>query len=95
MASEMGLYGVANQALHCMCKFGVIGFSQSLHHELRVDNIKVTCICPGPTNTWNDPDPSRLLRPEDVAEAILFALTTHANAVVNEIVMRPLRGSPL
>ncbi len=92
MASEVGLSGVPNQALHSMCKFGVIGFSQSLHHELRTENIKVSYICPGPTNTWDDPEPSKLLRPEDVAEAVLFVLTTHANAVVNEIIIRPLKG---
>ncbi|HTB05953.1 MAG TPA: SDR family oxidoreductase [Bacteroidia bacterium] len=29
----------------------VLNFSRAIHHELKEDNISVTCLCPGPTDT--------------------------------------------
>lgn len=67
-------------------KFGLRGLHQSLAAEYRGTGVRFTLISPGPTDTdlWNPVDPdhrdgflprSRMLRPEDVAAAIMFAAT--------------------
>jgi len=91
IASEMGLIGVENQALHCACKFALVGFSQSLFHEMRRHNILVSCLCPSATNTWGDDKSDSLLRSEDVAEIVNFILSSNPNNAIAQIVFRSLK----
>ena len=64
--------------------------------EVRKDNIRVIAICPGSVDTAlirDQPmlraDPTRILRPEDVAETILGALLLPSRALVSELDVRP------
>ena len=73
-------------------KFGLMGFSEATMLELRHANIKVIAICPGSTATdfGAGRDPVGRLTVEDVAHAILGALTASPNALQSQIHLRPL-----
>ncbi|TPM36421.1 SDR family NAD(P)-dependent oxidoreductase [Mesorhizobium sp. B2-3-5] len=85
-------------------KFGVVGFSESLRREVYADKVRVTVIEPGLVRTelgdhiTNAASKAGLdqrlatmeaLTAEDVAAAILYAVTQPARVNVNEIVIRP------
>lgn len=86
-------------------KWGVNAISESLRLELLQDQIRVTVIAPGTTETElanhiTDPESlaiqqenlkqMRPLQDEDVAQAILWALTQPRHVSVSEVLMRPV-----
>lgn len=46
-ASLAGLVPFPYQSLYCTTKYGVVGMSECLRHELAPDNIRVSVVCPG------------------------------------------------
>lgn len=94
VSSISGRVGQAGSAAYAASKFGLIGFSQSLFEEVREHGIKVAAILPGFVDTGMIPpvkhlDRSRMIRPEDVAQAVLFVLTAPPTACPVEITVRP------
>ena len=96
VASLAGRNGFAGGTAYTASKHAVLGFSRSLMLETRKDNIRVVAICPGSVDTSmlrDQPmlksEPSRILRPEDVADTILHALTLPERALVSELDIRP------
>jgi len=96
VASLAGRNGFAGGTAYTASKHAVLGFARSLMLEVRKENIRVITICPGSVDTGmlrDQPmlksDPLRILRPEDVAEAILAAVRLPARAMVSEIDVRP------
>lgn len=89
---------IAGMAGYCAVKHGLLGFSESLALELRDYDIKVTIILPGSTAThFGGGDPhSRIaakpgiLRPEDVADSVLYILKQRDNAWTSVLNLRPL-----
>jgi NAD(P)-dependent dehydrogenase (short-subunit alcohol dehydrogenase family) len=81
-------YGIAKWALR--------GFAMNLRHELSNERIGVTLLSPGGTLTdmWAGEDlpPNRLLAPKDVALMVVAITELTEQAVVDEIVMRPMLG---
>ncbi len=71
------------------------GISEALFKELRNDGIKVTCVFPGSVDTdmirGLKQGAGNPLRPEDVAEGVLWCLETDANCLPSELDLRPLR----
>ncbi len=88
-------------------KWGVTGFSEALRQECGMAGIRVTCVEPGYTDTElqsHNHHPmvvermnklrsqiDELLTAEDIADAILWAVTRPARVNVNEILIRPTR----
>jgi 3-oxoacyl-[acyl-carrier protein] reductase len=96
IASISGRTGQANTAAYSASKFGLIGFSQSLYEEVRESGIKVAAILPGFVDTPMIPptrrlDRSKMIRPEDIAQTVLFVLTSPPNCCPVEITVRPQR----
>lgn len=96
VASLAGRNGFAGGTAYTASKHAVLGFSRSLMLELRKDNIRVIAICPGSVDTSllrDQPmlksEPSRILRPDEVAATILHALSLPARALVSELDIRP------
>jgi 3-oxoacyl-[acyl-carrier protein] reductase len=96
VASLAGRNGFAGGTAYTASKHAVLGFSRSLMLEVRKDNVRVIAICPGSVDTsmmHDQPmlkaEPSRILRPEDVAATILHALTLPERALVSELDIRP------
>lgn len=89
---------------YCATKWSVNAFSEGLRQEVSADKIRVTVVEPGPVATELsqhilDPairkqvqqwfDSMTVLQPEDIAAAIVYALTQPARVNVNEILIRP------
>ncbi len=96
VASLAGRNGFAGGTAYCASKHAVLGFSRSLMLETRKEGIRVIAICPGSVDTSmlrDQPmlksEPSRILRPEDVAATILHALSLPDRAMVSELDIRP------
>ena len=96
VASLAGRNGFVGGSAYAASKHGVLGFSRSLMLEVRKEGIRVIAICPGSVDTGmlrEQPllksDPQRILRPEDVADAILHAVQLPGRALVSELDIRP------
>lgn len=100
IASIAGKVGTPQMSGYNASKFGVRGFSESLFKELRYEGIKVTCLCPGSTNThfFDEADGAEthdnMMKPNEVADILLNVLETPDNFLVNEVTMRPLNPKP-
>jgi NAD(P)-dependent dehydrogenase (short-subunit alcohol dehydrogenase family) len=81
VVSGAGRRGSKRRTAYVTAKFGVMGFSQCLQLETADDGISVIPVLPGPVDTEmrarNNPgeDRAKLMKPEDIAEAIVFAAT--------------------
>lgn len=83
-------------AAYCASKWAQLAFGQALGSEVREHGIRVGSVLPGLVATeFNGADPSEahdwVLRPEDVAEAVAFIATRPSHAVVDELVVHPVR----
>lgn len=87
-------------AAYAASKYGVRGMHEVIAAEVAGTGVRTTLISPGATDTdlWNAIDPDNtpgfrkrkdMLRPEDVAEAVLFAVTRPERAVVTELRIAP------
>ena len=47
LASEAGRRGLPLEAVYCASKFGQVGFTRALDHELRERGVRCTNVCPG------------------------------------------------
>lgn len=81
---------------YSISKFALLGFSKNLRLELKDKGIKVTAVFPGAvfTNSWagSGVDPKRIMESSDIAKMIYAATQLSAQAVVEDIVMRPQLG---
>lgn len=96
IGSVSGKSGEASGAVYSASKFGLIGFTQSLYEEVREHGIKVAVILPGFVDTPMIPpvkhlDRSKMIQPDDVAEAVLYILNASVTACPVEIAIRPQR----
>ena len=96
ISSVSGKSGQANGSAYSASKFGLLGFTQSLYEEVREYGIRVAAICPGFVDTPMIPqmrrlDRSKMIRPEDIAQTVLFVLTSPPTACPVEITVRPQR----
>jgi len=94
IGSVSGKTGEANGAAYSASKFGLIGFTQSLYEEVREHSIKVAVILPGFVDTPLIPpnrqlDRSKMIQADDIAQTVLFVLTSPATCCPVEITVRP------
>jgi NAD(P)-dependent dehydrogenase (short-subunit alcohol dehydrogenase family) len=99
IASEAGRRGLPFEATYCASKFAQVGLTSALDHELREQGVRCTSICPGGVATdfamghGRTPDMPQLagmMRPEDVAEAVVFVVTRPRTHRILEVAFRPL-----
>lgn len=87
------------QSAYCASKWGALGFTRVLAQEVRAQGIRVMALCPGAVDTpfWDSNeqgfDRTRMLRPEDVADTILFLLSQPPGAVTEEMELMPSGGA--
>jgi NADP-dependent 3-hydroxy acid dehydrogenase YdfG len=78
-------------SLYSATKFAVTAMGEALRQEVAETDIKVTLIEPGAVDTpFFDSRPSEALEPDDIARAVLFALTQPPHVSVNEVLVRPI-----
>ncbi len=99
LASEAGRRGLPNEAVYCASKFGQVGFTRALDHELRERGIRCTNICPGGVATDFALDEGRgrtpdvlpgMMTAEDIAEVVVFALERPRHLRLLETALRPM-----
>lgn len=89
----------ANCSAYAASKFGALGLTRVLAQEFRGRNIRVTAIMPGVTDTRMADEfdfkvrRDQIMRPEDVAGAVLSALLSPLGATIDEIVITPSKGN--
>jgi clavulanate-9-aldehyde reducatase len=105
VSSVAGRHANFGSAVYNLTKFGVNGFSEALRQELAPANVRVTVIEPGFVATelqGHNTHPMVVdaidrmreeigepLEPEDIAEAILYAVASPRRVSVNEVMVRP------
>ncbi len=95
ISSLAGKNAFVNGAGYAATKWALNGFSACLRLEVRKQNIKVITVCPGSVDTDFSPaqkDTARkasILHAEDVAHAVVAALTLPDRAMMSEIDLRP------
>jgi NADP-dependent 3-hydroxy acid dehydrogenase YdfG len=78
-------------SLYSATKFAVTAMGEALRQEVADTDIKVTLIEPGMVDTpFFDNRPSGALEADDVARAVMFALTQPPHVDVNEVLIRPI-----
>ena len=98
IASEAGRRGLPYEAVYCASKFAQVGLTAALDHELREKGIRCTNVCPGGVASDFALEPGRgrteaategMMRPEDVAETVMFVLTRPRGHRILEVALRP------
>ncbi len=93
ISSLAGKNALPNGAAYAASKWGLNGLSYSIAEELRSYNIRVSVVCPGSVDTDLSPhtgkDPSKMLRPEDVAHVVGMLVTQSDNSFASEVLLRP------
>jgi len=99
VGSVAGLRGLPLESVYCASKFGQVGFTRALDHELREHGIRCVNVCPGGVATDFALEEGRgrsrdvlpaMIRPEEAAEVVLFALTRPRNHRLLDVVFRPM-----
>ena len=99
IASEAGRRGLPYEAVYCASKFGQVGFTRALDHELRERGVRCTSVCPGGVATDFALDDGRgrtpdvlpgMMTADEVAEVVLFVLTRPRTHRILEIALRPM-----
>jgi len=97
--------GFPGSTAYAASKFGLRGMHEVIRAETSKTGVRTTLISPGPVDTeiWDAVDPDSkpgftkrkdMMRVEDVAEAVLFAVTRPARLAVTEIRLLPTIYSP-
>jgi NAD(P)-dependent dehydrogenase (short-subunit alcohol dehydrogenase family) len=92
--------GFPENAAYAASKYGLRGLHETLTAEYRGTGVRLTLVSPGATDTgiWDPfapeqrpgfPPRSAMLRPEDVADAVLFAATRPPHVHVDWIRLQP------
>jgi NADP-dependent 3-hydroxy acid dehydrogenase YdfG len=78
-------------SLYSATKFAVTAMGEALRQEVAETDIKVTLVEPGTVDTpFFDNRPSEALEADDIARAVLFALTQPPHVNVDEVLVRPI-----
>ena len=105
VSSVAGRRADAGAAVYNMTKFGVHAFSEALRQEALHQDVRVTTVAPGFVDTelqGHNVNPvvqqalersreqiGQVLRAQDIADAIRYAVTRPAHVNVNELLVRP------
>jgi NADP-dependent 3-hydroxy acid dehydrogenase YdfG len=92
IASLAGKNGFKGGTGYGATKWALRGFASSLMLEVRDRNVRVVTIFPGSVDTafsTTGKRGERVTQPEDVADAVVFAVTAPGRSMVSEIDIRP------
>lgn len=101
LGSDAGRVGSSGEAVYSAAKGGVIAFTKATARELARSQVRVNCVCPGPTDTalfasiggeklreaLERAIPLRRLgQPEDLANAVAFLASEEASFITGQTV---------
>lgn len=83
---------MAGGAAYNASKFGLLGFSQAAMLDLRSENIRVMALLPGSVDSGFSGNPTGAawkIQPSDVAQAVLYLLSSDPRVIPSELELRP------
>jgi NAD(P)-dependent dehydrogenase (short-subunit alcohol dehydrogenase family) len=98
ISSISGLWGDLSGAAYQASKHGIVGLANATMMEERLNGIRMTLIYPGLCDTdilKNMPTPpsrerrDQMMKPEDIAQACVFAASLPARTYVSDLVLMP------
>jgi NADP-dependent 3-hydroxy acid dehydrogenase YdfG len=103
VSSVAGRFARTGNGVYSATKFAVVAFGESLRQEVAALHVRVTAVEPGATTTelasHNRPEilegirdtfgGVEMLSSEDVADAIVYAVTRPSHVALNEFLIRP------
>lgn len=96
ICSVASLKAYPNGGSYSISKYALLGFSDNLREELKHDQIKVSAICPGATNSrsWSGANvpKERLMPAEDIAETVWTLCQLSNSTVLENVILRPQFG---
>jgi NADP-dependent 3-hydroxy acid dehydrogenase YdfG len=108
ITSDAGRKVFPGLSVYSGTKFFVEAMSEGLREETAGTGLKVTCVEPGNVKTellghssdpeamakYGEPSGAKVLDPEDIARAVVFAVTQPAHVAVNQLLVEP-RDEPI
>jgi 3-oxoacyl-[acyl-carrier protein] reductase len=100
ISSVVGVKGYPLQSAYTASKHALRGMTISLAEELRGTNVRAHVICPGGIDTEMvsrvrpDINKDELIRPQEIAELVLYLVTHKGNAVIDELHIRRASAKP-
>ena len=100
-ASISGKRGEAWLSVYSATKHGLVGFTEAMNKELGGEGIKSTALCPAFVDTpmtefvKGQVPAEKMIRPEDVAEAVRMLLRLSPGCTVPEVLFEQTGGSGL
>jgi 3-oxoacyl-[acyl-carrier protein] reductase len=99
LASVAGLRAFPGESVYNASKFGQLGFTRALDHEMRERGVRVTNICPGGIatdfamgsgRTPDMPELAGMMSAEEVADVVLFTVTRPRGLRMMTVSFRPM-----
>lgn len=97
LASVAGLRAFPGETVYNASKFGQVGFTRSLDHEMREHKVRCTNVCPGGIATDFALDTGRpkealegMMSAEEAAEAVVFCVTRPRGVRMLTVSYRPM-----
>jgi len=99
LASVAGLRAYPGEAVYNASKFGQLGFTRALDHELREKGVRAASICPGGVKTdfaigtgreEGDPELDDMMTADEVADVVLFTVTRPRRMRILTTSFRPM-----
>jgi NAD(P)-dependent dehydrogenase (short-subunit alcohol dehydrogenase family) len=97
LASVAGLRGFPGETVYNASKFGMVGFTRSLDHEMRELGVRVTNVAPGGIATdfamgaGRTPESVEgMMSAEEVADVVLFTVNQPRNLRIMTVSFRPM-----
>jgi len=100
ISSVQGVKAYKQQSIYAASKHAVMGMSKALAAEVQEHNIRISVILPGGVDTdlisdaRPDLDRSILIKPEDIAQTVLYLLCLSDRVMVDQVMVRRFTSTP-
>jgi NAD(P)-dependent dehydrogenase (short-subunit alcohol dehydrogenase family) len=97
LASVAGLRAFPGETVYNASKFGQVGFTRSLDHELREHGVRATSVCPGGVATdfamgkgREEGSTEGMMTPDEVADTVVYCVTRPSSWRMLTMSYRPM-----
>jgi len=100
VSSTSGLKAYPEQSAYCASKHALMGLTKALALETQEHGVRIHALCPATTDTEmvrgvrTTDGPSEWIRPEELADTVVFLASFEGNAMVDTITVRRYPATP-